>query len=168
MESTQKKRNVLFLCTHNSARLPLSAFFEGAQYLWQDGTTNDHYVIHQQGIYWVTVSNSCFSTSDTVIADYVDCSSCVHYPTAFSPDGSGQNDLFHPLITCPVTSYTFRVYNRWGQLIFETNDANAGWDGKYKGEASGIGVYVWYVDYHGIRSGQNFSQKVSGNVTLVR
>jgi len=154
------------LCDGDS--LDLSAYFEDAQYLWQDGSTNDHFVVHKADMYWVTVYNSCFSVSDTLIAKYYDCSSCIRYPTAFSPDGNQKNDIFHPLITCPVTDYEFRIYNRWGQLIFESNDVDRGWDGSAGGKPAAVGVYVWYADYTGIRSAQSFSQKLSGNVTLVR
>ncbi len=154
------------LCDGDS--LVLNAAFENSQYLWQDGSTNSIFIVRESGNYSVTVYNACFSTSDTLIAEYFDCSSCVHYPNAFSPDGNSHNDLFHALVTCPVTDYEFRVYNRWGELIYETNDVDAGWDGSYKGKSAGVGVYVWYVNYSGIRSAQNFSQELSGNVTLVR
>ncbi len=154
------------LCLGDS--LPLNAYFEQAQYLWQDGSTNSYFIVRDAGDYSVTVFNTCFSVSDTLHADYYDCSSCVHYPTAFSPDASSHNDVFHALVTCPVSGYAFRVFNRWGQLVFETHDVQAGWDGTYKGKPADIGVYVWEVDYTGIRSAQSFTQQLSGNVTLLR
>lgn len=158
--------NDTLLCLDDSLRL--SAAFEGASYLWQDGSSSDHFSVHQKGVYWVSVFNTCFSAEDTIVVDFTDCSSCVHYPTAFSPDGNQQNDVFRPLITCPVTSYVMRIFNRWGQLVFETSNANVGWNGEYKNEAANVGVYVWYVEYTGLRYTTAFTQKLSGNVTLVR
>jgi gliding motility-associated-like protein len=148
--------------------LYLSAHFAGAAYLWNDGSTEDHFTIHIAGLYWVNVYNSCFSSTDSLVADYTDCSSCVHYPTAFSPDGNQKNDIFHPLITCPVTQYNMQVFNRWGELIFETKDVDSGWDGRYDGKPATVGVYVWQVEYSGVRRATVFSEKLSGNVTVVR
>lgn len=148
--------------------LHLSASFPGAAYLWQDGAVSPAYTVHLPGVYWVNVYNSCFSTSDTLIAEYIDCSACVRYPTGFSPDGNQKNDLFHPLITCPVSKYNMKIFNRWGQLVFETDDVNSGWNGLYKNKPADVGVYVWMVDYTGLRRGNFFSERLSGNVTLIR
>ncbi len=71
-------------------------------------------------------------------------------PNAFSPNGDGLNDIFYAqgifiqnLTGKPALDYMLRVYNRWGELLFETNDINKGWDGNYKGEAAEIGVYIY-------------------------
>lgn len=154
------------LCIGDS--IVLSAAFPGASYSWQDGSTADNFTILLPGIYWVTVYNTCFDTSDTLIADYTDCSACVHYPTGFSPDGNQQNDLFRPVITCPVSEYNMKIFNRWGQLIFETSNVNDGWNGEYLQQPAEVGVYVWTVDYTGLRHATYFTEKLSGNVTLLR
>ncbi|MBK6985081.1 MAG: gliding motility-associated C-terminal domain-containing protein [Bacteroidetes bacterium] len=66
-------------------------------------------------------------------------------PTAFSPNGDSQNDFF--LVRGgPFKSINVRVYNNWGQLIFETNDQLQGWDGKFKDIDQPVGVYVWVVE----------------------
>lgn len=69
-------------------KLYLSATFPGASYNWQDGSTDSIFTISDAGIYWVNVYNTCFSASDTLVAEYTDCSACVHYPSGFSPDGN--------------------------------------------------------------------------------
>ncbi|MBK9730252.1 MAG: gliding motility-associated C-terminal domain-containing protein [Chitinophagaceae bacterium] len=158
--------NDSLLCIGDS--LQLFAAFPGAQYSWQDGSTDDNFTIHVPGIYWVNVYNSCFTTSDTLNADYTDCSACVHYPSGFSPDGNQQNDLFRPVITCPVSDYNMKIFNRWGQLIFETSNVNESWNGEYKNQPADVGVYVWMVDYTGLRRATYFTEKLSGNITLLR
>ena len=116
----------------------------------------------------MNVYNTCFSASDTLVAEYTDCSACVHYPSGFSPDGNQKNDLFRPVITCPVTEYNMQIFNRWGELIFETSNVNESWDGRYKNQPGDIGVYVWVVNYTGLRRATLFSESLSGNVTLIR
>lgn len=148
--------------------LYLSAAFPGASYLWHDGSADSTFTVSEAGTYWVQVYNSCFEAGDTLIAEYTDCSACVHYPTAFSPDGNAKNDFFRPVVTCPVTEYQMRIFNRWGELIFETGNVNDVWDGRYKNEPAETGVYVWQVDYTGVRRTTLFSESLSGNVTLVR
>lgn len=79
----------------------------------------------------------------------------VQMPNAFSPNPSGSpgrlydnksisNDIFHPLVQ-GAEKYLFSIYSRWGELLFETNDQNEGWDGYYKGKICTQDVYVWKV-----------------------
>jgi len=96
----------------------------------------------------------------------------IFIPNAFSPNADSLNDVFIPvgisLITnsdVPGQKYDFRVYNRWGELIFETSDFRQGWDGKYEGTPVPIGVYIYSVDAQGF-NGQRFY--LNGNVTVLR
>ncbi|MFN8294181.1 MAG: gliding motility-associated C-terminal domain-containing protein [Chitinophagales bacterium] len=86
-------------------------------------------------------------------------------PTGFSPNGDGANDLFRPA-NKNLKKFKLQVYNRWGELIFETDNPKNGWDGSFKTHEQGLGVYVWNAEY------QTYSMKkpryVNGNVTLVR
>lgn len=85
-------------------------------------------------------------------------------PTAFSPNSDGQNDVF--LVKGgPFKTIDLRIYNNWGQLIFESNDQAQGWDGTFNGTAQPIGVYVWVVDVETF-SGKKI--KKTGDVTLLR
>jgi len=63
-------------------------------------------------------------------------------PTAFTPNGDGENDVFI-IRGGPFDEVDFKVYNNWGQLIFTSNDVNVGWDGTYNGEDAPLGVYTW-------------------------
>ena len=88
-----------------------------------------------------------------------------YVPNAFSPNGDGLNDIFRAIpVGISQTEY-FRVFNRFGQLIFETNQWLKGWDGKYKGKPQPLGVYVWIVK--GIdKNGRTVEMK--GTVILVQ
>jgi gliding motility-associated-like protein len=88
-----------------------------------------------------------------------------YLPNAFSPNGDGLNEMFRPLpVGIDRTEY-FRIFNRYGQLIFETNRYREGWDGTFKGVKQNPGAYVWVIK--GIdRNGRSVTQQ--GTVMLVR
>ena len=86
-------------------------------------------------------------------------------PSAFSPNGDGKNDLFRPIPIGMRSLDLFRVYNRWGQMLYSRTDAETGWDGKFAGTPQESATYVWYaegVDYRGKRL------KRKGYVVLIR
>ena len=68
-----------------------------------------------------------------------------YVPNAFSPNNDGINDIFRAIPVGIAQTEYFRVFNRYGQLIFETNQWLKGWDGRFKGKTQPIGVYVWVV-----------------------
>ena len=87
-------------------------------------------------------------------------------PNAFTPNGDGLNDVFLPVgILIGATDYRLRVWTRWGELIFSTDDPNASWDGTFKGSESPGGGYLWDASY--IDVGGEF-QEFKGGVVLVR
>lgn len=89
----------------------------------------------------------------------------IFVPTAFTPNGDGSNDIFRPVAVGINRMEYFRVYNRWGQLVFSTSVSGQGWDGRIKGKLQNTGTFVWVVkgvDY----LGKEFFAK--GTVTLIR
>ena len=91
-------------------------------------------------------------------------------PTAFTPDDDGLNEVFRPIGLGLIADgyFTMRVYNRWGEIFFESNDPDEGWDGsnpKYGGAVAKPDVYVWTIqarDEHGRK------HTYAGHVTLIR
>lgn len=88
----------------------------------------------------------------------------VYVPNAFTPDGDGDNDIMF-VRSSIVEELIFRIYNRWGELVFETSDINEGWDGTFKGKLSDPDVYDYYLEGFCI-DGQEFL--IQGNITLIR
>lgn len=84
-------------------------------------------------------------------------------PTAFSPNGDGVNDVFR-LLNRNIQLKQLNVYNRWGELVFITDDITDGWDGTYKGIEQPLGTYVWTAEY----TAQDKQHSTKGNITLVR
>ena len=117
-----------------------------------------------QYILQVTDGNGCVAYDSVWI--YVEGQTVLLLPTAFSPDGNGVNDVFRISKWLNIASLQiFEVYDRWGELVFSTNDINEGWDGMFKGREQPLSVYSWMVkakDYEG----KDILK--SGNVTLLR
>jgi gliding motility-associated-like protein len=88
-----------------------------------------------------------------------------YVPNAFSPNGDGVNDVFRPIPVGIVSTDLFRIFNRYGQVVFETTQWMKGWDGNYKGIPQLPGNFVWVLKGKG-RNGRVIEMK--GNVVLVR
>jgi gliding motility-associated-like protein len=134
-------------------------------WLWNTGATTSYIDIVHPGIYTVTATrNDCSTTGDIEVNK--DCYTDV--PNAFTPNGDGYNDYFYPrqLLSKGVSGFTMTVFNRWGQKVFETSNANGrGWDGKFNDKDQTVGVYIYQIKAV-LKNGQ--IEEYSGNVTLMR
>jgi gliding motility-associated-like protein len=110
-----------------------------------------------------TISEQGCMATDTLNI-YVSTESLLTLPNAFTP-GSGANNTFKVIKRGLAVLNHFRIYNRWGEVVFETNDIDAGWDGTYKGVPQPFGVYVYEVSAV-TNTGKQFIK--TGNVTLIR
>jgi len=112
--------------------------------------------------------NGCSNTGRIEIV--VLCKDANFYvPNTFSPNGDGSNDRFYPRGKGLYLIRAMRVFNRWGEVVFENrnfaaNDALAGWDGKYKGNRAQPDVYVYQVE---IQCDNGEIIKLSGNIALI-
>jgi len=98
----------------------------------------------------LTVLNNCF----------------IAVPSAFTPNNDGLNDDFGPHNAIKAGNLDFKVFNRWGQLVFHSRDWTIKWDGKINGVLQPMGVYVWMLNYTNRDTNQQVFQK--GTVTLIR
>ncbi|NDC40942.1 MAG: gliding motility-associated C-terminal domain-containing protein [Chitinophagia bacterium] len=94
----------------------------------------------------------------------VEHESVIAVPNAFTP-GSNLNSTFHIYLRGAANLNHFRIYNRWGNLVFETKDILQGWDGMYNGTPQPFGVYVY--DIEAVTNTGKLVQR-HGNVTLIR
>lgn len=109
-------------------------------------------------------STGCFA-SGTIHIKVYNVPPDLYVPSAFSPNGDGLNDVFKPILIGMKSLTLFRIYNRWGQVVFSTANTGNGWDGSFGGFPQDQGTYVWIAD--GIDYlGKIIQQK--GNVVLVR
>ena len=90
----------------------------------------------------------------------------IDVPTAFTPNNDGLNDYFRPHNALKADGYDFRVFNRWGQMVFQSNNWQDKWDGRVKGAIQNTGTFVWMLSYTSRDTKQKIFKK--GLVTLIR
>ncbi|SHN28011.1 gliding motility-associated C-terminal domain-containing protein [Chitinophaga sp. CF418] len=130
--------------------------------------TQSDSTLHQLGAGWynftISDSHGCTVEGQAGIAmESRDCA--VYIPTAFSPNRDGVNDVFRVKVNDAVTAFRLAVYGRWGNLIFETNDPETGWDGAQKGSFLPAGSYVWALTY---TDSKKQAVKQQGTLVLIR
>ncbi len=136
------------------------------RYQWSTGDTTCCILATMPGTYALTISNYCgITTHDVQITGISPCDNCLLLPNAFTPNGDGINDLYLPQVRCQLQYYRLRIYNRYGQMIFETTNPADGWDGQFKGQPQGVGVYYYYIEY---ATALPTKELIKGNVTVVR
>ena len=95
--------------------------------------------------------------ADTLKKQVTKLQSCyITVPNAFSPNGDGKNDYLYPLNAFSATNLQFMVYNRFGQLLFESHDFSQKWDGTIHGKPQPAGAYIWTLRYTDGSFRQNF------------
>ncbi|GGB04982.1 gliding motility-associated C-terminal domain-containing protein [Puia dinghuensis] len=133
-------------------------------YRWQDGSVADHYLVKDTGLFYVTVTDLCGnSSSDTIRVG--DCRDELLFPNAFTPNRDGANDLFRPRVNGKLKEFEMVIYNRWGQLIFQSADPANGWDGTLDGKRLNPGVFVWFCRY---QFANDTPKTEKGTVLLIR
>ncbi|TSJ45586.1 PKD domain-containing protein [Fluviicola chungangensis] len=148
------------------------------QNLWSfdDGTTSDQvspthqFPIGQIGNYHVELivisDQGCRDTTYRIVV--VRDQMIFYVPNTFTPDGDEHNHIFLPIMTAGFSpaSYEFYVYNRWGELLFESRDTQVGWDGTYAGGMSQTGLYTWIIRFKDDDNDEKF--EFSGHVNLMK
>lgn len=141
-------------------------------FVWTPGTylntttlLNPTALTDRRMTYYITATDKathCANTDSMVIKPI----SIVQVPNAFTPNNDGKNDLFRVLGTELVTRFNLRIFDRYGQLVFETNDKGQGWDGKRKGTDLPTGGFVYILTY----SAPNYpaAQVEKGSFILIR
>ncbi|MEN9999046.1 MAG: hypothetical protein RI922_2036 [Bacteroidota bacterium] len=137
--------------------------------IWENGDTTQTTVSPQVTTsYSVTLtdSNGCVSTDEVTLFLAVSCGD-LFIPTAFSPNNDAVNSAFRIKInpTC-IQSMQLQVFDRWGEIMFETTNPLDAWDGKYKGKELDPASFVYVLDIQLI--GEQESQRYKGNLTLIK
>ena len=115
----------------------------------------------------MTATNICGKKSDSIQVLFRDINCRFFLPTAFTPNHDGLNDRFKPLIY-DVGEMKYQIFSRWGELLFEGNESDEGWDGTYKGEMVQLGNYLIHVTYSYTSSNHYIKMTESGMFILIR
>ena len=90
-------------------------------------------------------NNGCFADDDVVVKVYK-TGPDIFVPSAFTPNGDGKNDILRPITIGISQLHYFRVYNRWGQLVFSTTELGRGWDGMFNGAQQPANTYIFATE----------------------
>ncbi len=144
-----------------------------ASYLWNTGATSQLITAEVEDWYSVLIESQygCFGQDSVYVLFWEPpqppepISEQIYFPNAFTPDGDGLNDEFKAMSQPDnLTSFSMTIFNRWGQMVFETKDITHGWDGTFKGTEAPAGTYVFRLEYS--IAGYDFD--TNGTVVLVR
>lgn len=149
--------------------LYINPVFSGAwdTYFWADGYLGTARLISSDGIYSINVNGACGSDQDDISVLFDSCVSEIWFPNVFTPNGDYHNPVFTG-IGINVFDFHIMVFNRWGQMLFEANSLDIGWDGTFKGRECPEGVYFWIAEYSLYRNTEIVEETNKGSVTLFR
>jgi gliding motility-associated-like protein len=148
-------------------------------YIWNfgDGSaiSNQENPVHtfpqdQTSNYLVTLyAYSPIGCADSISSVIKVTEEVIYYiPNTFTPDNDEFNQHFQPVFTAGYDPYDFNmlIFNRWGEIIFESNDASVGWDGTYGGDKVLDGTYAWKIEFKTLASDERVM--ISGHVNIIR
>lgn len=128
--------------------ITLMPYYTYAEYHWSTGSFTNSIEVKDQGNYWLEVKDKfgC-KAKETIVVNNVECLNSIYFPSAFSPNKDGLNDVYKPGLFGTAKKYSLSIYNRFGQKVFESSDPTKGWDGKVNGINQNPGAYVWVCTY---------------------
>ena len=156
------------LCESDNQTITLSAG-KGKNFKWDQSTlTNQVLVVGKAGSYTVTKFDIVTGCKESSIFNVKNiCEPRLYFPTAFTPNQDGDNELFKPSFK-NVGTYQINIYSRWGELIYYSENIEQGWDGTYKGQPAPVDNYIYTVNFEGENSAPNLKGTLKGSLILIR
>ena len=153
------------LCLRDVVRLDATGAYNDT-IQWNDAFDMPIRDVTETGYYEVTVANECGSMTDDIELIFEDCDYAVYLPNAFTPDGDGLNENWCPVLW-NIDSFLVQVFNRWGEMIWQSTDQNACWIGDVNGGGyyAPDGVYAYRMV---AESDQGKQIVKDGYITLIR
>jgi gliding motility-associated-like protein len=160
-----------------NAKVAMTNISVNAEYLrWnvegqaEDTIPDPIYVFNDPGFFDVElIATSEYGCIDTMFKEgviHIDTQATLYMPTAFSPNGDNINDVFKPIGSGLVEDeYSMLVYNRWGQVVFESDNLNEGWDGTFNNQPCELGSYYYSII---IKYASDEKETVKGEIVLLR
>lgn len=134
--------------------------------IWSDGYVGAPRYVNQLGNYTISFISVCDTQTVTIQVKDGDCEECIVYiPNSFSPNFDGLNDQFSPLTECTFEQFEFLIFNRWGEIIYQSSKQNEKWDGKYQGMECPENVYVYLMTY---KFPAQSAKRITGDITIIK
>lgn len=135
---------------------------------WSTKSNENSIIINKGGPYAVTATNSCGHAEAKVLFPANECCE-IFTSNIFSPNGDGINDLF--IIEpkhCSFSGFNLKIYSRWGELVFETDNPKEAWIGETNTDQCASGVYVWKINYSLLNDHTQKLIQINGDIMLYR
>jgi len=131
--------------------------------LWSTGETTEQILLQEAGNYNVEITSACGMSTESFTID--GGNALYKMPNAFTPDQDGTNDVFRPVWGCSdISNFQLQVFNRWGQIVYNSTDPSDGWDGMFNGSPATSDVFFYTLNF--VASG--IPQEAKGDVALLR
>lgn len=162
------ERDTVYLCQVTSITLDAGPIDPYMEYIWQDGSQTRYYTVTLPGVYHAWAGIPGCADMDTIVI-----LTCTDFwvPNAFTPNGDGINDKFKVFTSGDedILKYSLYIYNRWGELVFFSEDVSEGWDGTFNGKPCPQGSYNYVLIFEA--AGNVLLERegaTHGHVTLIR
>lgn len=137
-------------------------------YLWQDGSRDEQFLVSMPGIYSLKIQNVCGSLTDSITITEANCDCELFIPNVFTPNGDNINDQFFPTYNCHITTYSLQIFDRFGRMMYQTEDPNIPWQGQCRQDDCPAGVYYYHFEFQGDARVTDSLEVYQGSVTLFR
>ncbi len=154
------------ICNGDTLILDLSDV--GASIVWSDGQNASKGFFEEAGDYFVQANNGGCITTENFTLDVESCTCQFRVPNIFTPNGDGLNDVFEPVHDCEpgqITSYSLKIFNRWGELLFESTDVTQGWDAQEEWPAD---AYIYLLNAELLQDGETEIVNMQSDFILMR
>lgn len=165
---SQSPSDTIYILPNSSITLDAGSGYD--IYNWNNGeTAGQYYDVNNEGYYIVQVTDfNCCTNTDEVYIKYAN----LNFPNAIKPSSSNPDNQTFKVVgdISALAEYQLRVFNRWGQMIFETDDPTEGWDGNKDGDPAEFGTYVYSTVFTSFASNTQSSIEIknTGTVTIIR
>ena len=152
------------VCAGEVLKIDLGTSFPFFQ--WSNGSSTSFIEVNKRDLYWVqtTDENGCKSR-DSIQLEWKNCPTALWIPSAFTPNGDGKNDRLSVHCKGYFLQFEFKVYNRWGNVVFMTKNPEQFWDGNNEGKSFNTDTFVWTCNYQLYGEPKKTAK---GTVTLIR
>ena len=161
---------ILVLTSSASTVVPLDnvtiSGSSSGNFLWSTGETSSEITVNPRNTtsYCATVTNTAGCKTTACLEIIVMDESTLYVPNVFTPNGDGVNDVFYTP-SHNIEMYDLNIFNRWGQLLFNSTDPGKGWDGQFEGQLVADGVYIFILKARGT---DNIDYNKTGHITVFK
>jgi|GEM_PF-1750321 len=155
-----------FQTTTGAASAIASGGWSPYAFAWSNGETGSQLNSLTAGTYSLTITDNrgCTVSAGVEVIQNLCCKAVV--ANGFTPNGDGRNDILNVREISEVSELDFKIFNRFGQVVYQTGSLDGGWDGTFNGQPADVGVYYYWLTYKCPFSTERYTLK--GDVTLIR